>query len=136
MKLIVLVVALAACSKPVTHAGPYVVRYDCITEQSNGTRASESQTLDLGTHTRTTRREGTLGEPVAQHAPDMIVQMASDAVARVLAGSGYQPEPAAPGAPTCTLSIMAADKTQVFEIEKSDVKQKDAVTELVHVFRP
>ena len=61
--------------------------------------------------------------------------MISDNVDRVLAGGPYRAELPPPGAAGCTLIIEKGDR-KLLAIEKADTKEPDAVSELVHAFRP
>jgi hypothetical protein len=109
--------------------GPYKVSYDC-----DGAQV-DHQTLDLGAKTRTTLVYTAADQPIAPPAPvvskasDALVAMASDATARVLAGGPY---PAGTG---CTLTI-ASGAQKLLVIDKADTTRKDAVAELVHIFKP
>ena len=134
--------SLRAVVRPVP-PGPYSVSYDC--DHSNapfGTGGDVNhQTLDLGAKTRTTLAYQYTDEPVAPPPPVVgnvsatLVAMTADAVDRVLAGGPYKAELPPSEGTACVLTI-AKGPQKLLVIEKADAKQPDAVSELVHVFRP
>lgn len=121
--------------KPVP-PGPYKVTYVCQQANASGKTSGTSETLDLGAMTRSTSIEPeTLDAPAVANVSPALVAMISDNVGRVLAGGPYRAELAPPGAPACTLVIEKGPE-KLLTIEKADTKERDAVSELVHVFRP
>ena len=122
--------------------GPYSVDYVCRQTNAPGTYgAGTTVTLDLGAMTRATYVFGDSNAPASVEAPAVanvspaLVAMVSDNVNRVLAGGPYRAEPPAPGATGCTVVIAKGDH-KLLVIEKADTKEHDAVSELVHAFRP
>jgi hypothetical protein len=118
--------------------GPYRVTYGCSQPTASGKiGAGSAEMLDLGAMTRTTLPDGpqTLDAPAVANVSPSLVAMISDNVDRVLAGGPYRAELPAPGAVGCTLTIEKGEQ-KLLVIEKSDTKEHDAVSELVHAFRP
>jgi len=116
--------------------GPYKVSYACRQPSASGKSSDTSETLDLGAMTRTTSTgPETLDAPPVANVSPTLVAMISDNVNRVLAGGPYRAELPAAGAAGCTLLIAKGDQ-KLLEIEKASTNEKDAVSELVHLFRP
>lgn len=116
--------------------GPYKISYVCQQPSASGKASRTADTLDLGAMTRTTSRgPETLDAPAVANVSPALVAMISDNVSRVLAGGPYRAEPPAAGAAECTLTIASGDHA-LLTIEKAATTEHDAVSELVHVFRP
>ncbi|MBV8756491.1 MAG: hypothetical protein JO257_04415 [Deltaproteobacteria bacterium] len=123
--------------------GPYTVTYNC--EHSNEPFGKggdiNHQMIDLGAKTRVTTAYAYTDAPIAPPPPAVanlspaLVAMASDAVDRVLAGGPYTAELPPSEGTVCILTI-AKGAQNLLVIDKADTKQKDAVSDLVRVFRP
>ena len=126
---------MRAVARPVP-PGPYKVTYACQQASASGKASATSDVLDLGAMTRTTTvGPETLDAPPVANVSPTLVAMITDNVNRVLAGGPYRAELPPPGAAQCTLIIQKGDQI-LLTIEKADTKEHDAVSELVHVFRP
>lgn len=131
-----------AVARPVP-PGPYTVSYDC--DHSNAPFGKggdvDHQTLDLGAKTRTTLAYNYTDAPIAPPPPVVanastaLVAMVSDNVDRVLAGGPYKAELPPSEGTACVLTI-AKGAQKLLVIDKAATKEKDAVSDLVHVFRP
>jgi hypothetical protein len=116
--------------------GPYQVSYVCTQPSASGKASGTSDRLDLGAMTRTTSSgDETLDAPAVANVSPALVAMIADNVNRVLAGGPYRAELPAAGAPGCMLTIEKGEQ-KLLTIEKADTKERDAVSELVHAFRP
>lgn len=123
--------------------GPYTVTYDCDHSNAPFGKGGEvnHQTLDLGAKTRTTLAYNYTDQPLAPPPPVVanaspaLVAMLGDTVDRVLAGGPYKAELPPSEGTACVLTI-AKGPQKLLVIEKAGAKEPDAVSELVHAFRP
>jgi len=123
--------------------GPYVVRYHCFhSERPTGTGSTTvERTVDLGAQTLTSV-DIMLSDDRVPHPPTAPVVVKLDtatasqlraAVDRVVHGGPYRAEPADPEGTACALAIGASPTSAFFEIDKSSINQRDAVSELVEL---
>lgn len=123
-------------------AGPYVVHFDCFhSDQPFGPgNQVRNASWDLGAKTMSVvAYEYNSDAPPAADAvhapvvtplpPDKVTQIET-AVVAVLKGGPYKPEYPVPEGTPCTLRITAGG-TEVMKLEKADVQQDDAATDLV-----
>lgn len=127
--------------KPRRHPppGPYVIGYDCshrTPDREGGNVRNVS--VDLEARRRIVlayRYAPGATPPSAIHAAtpisDTEAHKLEAAVAHVLRGGPYQPEPPTTGGTPCILSLSVPGATPFFRISKARTEQPDAVSELV-----
>ena len=123
--------------------GPYVVRYHCFhSERPTGTGSTTvERTVDLAAQTLTSV-DIMLSDDREPHPPTAPAVIKLDtatasqlraAVDRVVHGGPYRAEPADPEGTACALAIGTSPTSAFFEIDKSSINQRDAISDLVEL---